>query len=307
MNRRSADGFSQRLAGFVAWALLAGVPSLVLGLMVSAVVVFSTGLEGVESASGRASVVPGVHPSPFLLGAVTRTFLMSWAAIPAGFLTAVYLVEYAPPGARLPRILRCLVHGLAEVPGVVFGMMVLGLWTGAVGVGLDPMAVGSTSNVWGRTGLSGVSWSLAMMALPVMVVSTERALRSVPQEWRLAAMALGATRLQIVMRVLLPNAWTGIAGGVVLTLGRALGGVAPLLFAGVVVETGKSLALGDHFMDRAHPIHLVGTRSPEQAAAQPLLAACFWVLFFMSISSNAATAVFRTGIHRIHRVGRDRP
>jgi phosphate transport system permease protein len=229
---------------------------------------------------------------------------MSLAAIPAGILTAVYLAEYAPSGARATRILRWLVHGLAGVPSVIFGFLGLGFWISVVGVGLDRMVGDSPAPVWGRPGLLWASLTLAMMTLPVLVVSTEQALRSVPQELRWAAMALGATRLQVLMRILLPNAWVGIASGVVLTVGRAFGEVVPLLLTGAVAETQRSLALDEPFVDLAHQVFVLGTRSPEHPSSRPLLLTCVWVLVFLSLLFHAAAAVFRSWILRAEQ---DRP
>jgi len=304
MNRRFPDRIFRRLTGAIAWTQFALVLSLVLGLLLAAVPVFLIGSDDQESGGFPALTHQGSRLSLFLLGTATRTLLMSLAAIPAGMLTAVYLAEYAPSGARAPRILRWLLQGLAGVPSVIFGLLGLGFWVGAVGGGLDRMAGDPTATVWGRPGLLWASLTLAMMALPVLVISTEQALRSVPQELRLAAMALGATRLQVVMRTTLPNAWPSIASGVILTVGRAFGEVAPLLFTGAVMETQRSLAADEPFMDLAHQVFILGTRSAENPSVHPLLLTCVWVLVFLSLSFHAAAAVVRS---RTLRAERDHP
>ena len=304
MNRGFPDWIFRRLTGVVAWALFASVLSLVLGLLLAPVPVFLSGWDGQEGGGPQALDHPGNRLSLLLLGTAIRTLLMSLAAIPAGILTAVYLAEYAPSGARATRILRWLVHGLAGVPSVIFGLLGLGFWISVVGVGLDRMVGDSAAPVWGRPGLLWASLTLAMMTLPVLVVSTEQALRSVPQELRWAAMALGATRLQVVMRILLPNAWVGIASGVVLTVGRAFGEVVPLLFTGAVAETQRSLALDEPFVDLAHQVFVLGTRSPEHPSSRPLLLTCVWVLVFFSLLFHAAAAFLRSWILRAEQ---DRP
>jgi phosphate transport system permease protein len=304
MNRRFPDWVFPRLTGAVAWTQFALVLSMILGLLLAAVPVFFIGLDDQESGGLPALTHRGSRLSLFLLGTATRTLLMSLAAIPAGILTAVYLAEYAPSGARATRILRWLVHGLAGVPSVIFGLLGLGFWISVVGVGLDRLAGDSAAPVWGRPGLLWASLTLAMMTLPVVVVSTEQALRSVPQQLRLAAMALGATRLQFVMQILLPNAWPSIASGVILTVGRAFGEVAPLLFTGAVMETQRSLAVDEPFMDLAHQVFVLGTRSAEHPSDRSLLLTCVWILVFLSLSFHAAAAVVRS---RTLRAERDRP
>ena len=119
MNRGFPDWIFRRLTGVVAWALFASVLSLVLGLLLAPVPVFLSGWDGQEGGGPQALDHPGKRLSLLLLGTAIRTLLMSVAAIPAGILTAVYLAEYAPSGARATRILRWLVHGLAGVPSVI--------------------------------------------------------------------------------------------------------------------------------------------------------------------------------------------
>lgn len=303
MNRGFPDWIFRRLTGVVAWALFALVLSLVLGLLLGPVPVFLSGWDGQEGGGPQALDHPGKRLSLLLLGTAIRTLLMSVAAIPAGILTAVYLAEYAPSGARAAD-LEMAASRTGRGAQCDFRSLGSGFWISVVGVGLDRMVGDSAAPVWGRPGLLWASLTLAMMTLPVLVVSTEQALRSVPQELRWAAMALGATRLQVLMRILLPNAWVGIASGVVLTVGRAFGEVVPLLLTGAVAETQRSLALDEPFVDLAHQVFVLGTRSPEHPSSRPLLLTCVWVLVFLSLLFHAAAAVFRSWILRAEQ---DRP
>jgi phosphate transport system permease protein len=211
-----------------------------------------------------------------------------------GILTAVYLAEYAPSGSRMARMLRWLVQVLAGVPSVIFGLFGLGFFVGVVGGGLDRWTGDLASPVWGRPALLWASLTMALMTLPVVVVATEEALRSVPRDLRVAAIALGATRLQVLLRILLPNALPGIATGVILAIGRASGEVVPLLFTGAAIATQGSLALNERFMDLAYQVFVLSTQSPDPLATRPLLLASVWALVFLSLLLNAGAAILRS-------------
>jgi phosphate transport system permease protein len=135
-------------------------------------------------------------------------------SVPLGVLAAVYLHEFARPGP-LVRLIRLALTNLAGVPSVVYGLF--GLAAFVVMLRFD-------------TSLLAGSCTLALLVLPVVVTATEEALRQVPHEFRAASLALGATRWQTVRRVVLPNALPGILTGVVLSLSRAAGETAPILF-----------------------------------------------------------------------------
>jgi len=294
MIQRISDWMFPRLTGAVAWALAGLVLSLILGISWMAWPHLSWAA-WVEP-GGRASnpLDPrSVCLAPLLIGTAARTFLMSLAVIPMGILTAVYLAEYAPSGSRMARTLRWLVQVLAGVPSVIFGLFGLGFFVGVVGGGLDRWNGDLASPVWGRPALLWASLTMALMTVPV-VVATEEALRSVPRDLRVAAIALGATRLQVLMRILLPNALPGIATGVILAIGRASGEVVPLLFTGAVVATQGSLALNERFMDLAYQVFVLSTQSPDPQASRPLLLTSVWALVFLSLLLNAGAAILRS-------------
>lgn len=285
------------LTGTAAWGLVAVMLSLILGgtLAVWSQLSEASLLGGRGTSSGPLDL-GGARLSALLVGTAARTLLMSLAVIPAGILTAVYLAEYAPAGARTPRILRRLIEVLAAVPSVIFGLFGLGFFVGVLGGGLDRWAGASISPVWGRPALLWASWTLALMTLPVVVVATEAALRSVPRDLRLAATALGATRLQVLVRVLLPHALPGMATGVILAIGRASGEVVPLLFTGATVATQGSLALNERFPDLAYQVFVWATQSPDPEASRPGLLVGVWVLVFLSLMLNVAAAILRSRV-----------
>jgi phosphate transport system permease protein len=135
-------------------------------------------------------------------------------SVPLGVLAAIYLSEYARPNA-LTRLIRLSIVNLAGVPSIVYGLFGFGVFVLLLR--------------FGASLLSG-SLTLALLVLPVIIVAAEEALRSVPQTFREASLALGATKWQTVRRVVLPNALSGIITGMVIAIGRAAGETAPILF-----------------------------------------------------------------------------
>jgi len=135
-------------------------------------------------------------------------------SVPLGVLAAIYLSEYAKPNA-LTRLIRLSIVNLAGVPSIVYGLFGFGVFVLLLR--------------FGASLLSG-SLTLALLVLPVIIVAAEEALRSVPQTFREASLALGATKWQTVRRVVLPNALSGIITGMVIAIGRAAGETAPILF-----------------------------------------------------------------------------
>ncbi|MFA5801034.1 MAG: phosphate ABC transporter permease PstA [Thermoleophilia bacterium] len=135
-------------------------------------------------------------------------------AVPVGTLAAVYLTEYATQG-RLTRAIRLAIANMAGVPSVVYGLFGLGLFVLLMQFG---------------TSLLSGSLTLGLLVLPVVITAAEEALLAVPQSFRQASLALGATRWQTIRRVVLPNAVPGIITGTVLAVGRAAGETAAIMF-----------------------------------------------------------------------------
>ncbi len=151
---------------------------------------------------------------PMILGTCARVMLMTLFVMPMGVITAVYLTEYAPPGSRITRILRGAVNNLAGVPSIVFGLFGLGFFISFVGGGLDNLFnADATAPHFRSPALIWASLTLAIMTMPVVIVATEESLRSIPQGLRSASLALGATKLQTITRVVLPQALPGILTG----------------------------------------------------------------------------------------------
>lgn len=164
--------------------------------------------------ASRTSTMAGLGPA--LLGSVMLILLVIALSVPLGVGTAVYLEEYAPDTA-FTRLVELNLNNLAGVPSVVYG--ILGLSVFVRGIGLGPVI------------LAG-ALTLSLLVVPVVVIAAREAIRAVPTTLRQAAFGLGATRSQVVGKVVLPNAIAGITTGVVLAVARALGETAPLLLVG---------------------------------------------------------------------------
>ncbi|MBC7173173.1 MAG: ABC transporter permease subunit, partial [Polyangiaceae bacterium] len=147
---------------------------------------------------------------PAIYGTVFMTLLMTIAGVPVGVATAVYLSEYASKRSRWAEVVRMAVHNLAGVPSIVFGLFGLGFFVLFIGATIDDVFYDSTTPIWGKPSILWASLTLAVLTLPVVIVTTEEALRTVPRELRDASLALGATKFQTVYKVVLPNARGGI-------------------------------------------------------------------------------------------------
>ena len=144
---------------------------------------------------------------------------------------------------------------LAGVPAIVFGLFGLGFFVQFGGGGMDGVLSGSGQVVWGQPNILWASLTMALLTLPVVIVSVEEAIRAVPRELREASLALGATKWQTIWKVVLPNAVTGILTGGILAVSRGAGEVAPILFTGAAYFLPRlPTSLSDQFMGSAASI-----------------------------------------------------
>jgi len=241
--------------------------------------------------------------APALVGTALVTLLMTVAGVPVGVATGIWLAEYAPRagrfGPRLAVLVRAAVANLAGVPSIVFGLFGLGFFVLFVGRGLDH-ALAEGAPVWGRPGLLWASLTLAVLTLPVVIVTTEEAIRAVPDSLREAALGVGATRLDTVFRVVLPRAAPGIWTGVVLAIGRGAGEVAPILFTGAanyLPELPNDPR--DMFMHLGYHVYALSTQSPDVDASRPTLFATVLVLLALAFLLNLVASVLRSRARRM--------
>ncbi|SEN20418.1 phosphate ABC transporter membrane protein 2, PhoT family [Stigmatella aurantiaca] len=235
---------------------------------------------------------------PALYGTAALTLLMTLAVMPVGVLTAVYLHEYASPDSRLARWVRVAIVNLAGVPSIVFGLFGLGFFIHFIGGGMD-RALGYQTMHWAQPSILWASLTLAVLTLPVVIVSTEEALRAVPLDHRTASLALGATQSQTLMRVVLPGALPGILTGAVLAVSRGAGEVAPILFTGAAYFLPDlPTSLNSQFMHLGYHTYVLATQSPDIEATRPLLYATVLVLLMLTFALNLVAVVIRTRTRR---------
>jgi phosphate transport system permease protein len=241
---------------------------------------------------------------PMVFGTSARVILMTILVLPAGVLTAIYLTEYARTSSILTRVIRGAVNNLAGVPSIVFGLFGAGFFVRFIGGNMDAAFYGSgAQTVWGKPALFWASATLAIMTLPVVIVATEESLRAIPQGLREASLALGATKLETIVKVVLPQAVPGILTGAILAISRAAGEVAPILFTGAayyMADLPKSLH--DQFMDLGYHVFILSTQSPNVDKTRPLLYATVLVLLGLTFLLNLAAILIRARVRRNMRL-----
>jgi len=187
---------------------------------------------------------------------------------------------------------------LAGVPSIVFGLFGLGFFVQFAGGGIDKLFYGG-AKVYGQPALIWAALTMAVLTLPVVIVATEEALSAVPRDVRLASAALGATKFQTIVRVVLPQAVPGILTGAILAISRGAGEVAPILFTGAAYFL-PSLphTFHDQFMQLGYHVYVLATQSPDVDATRPLLYATVLVLLALTFALNASAIVVRSRMRR---------
>ncbi|QTF92831.1 phosphate ABC transporter permease PstA [Halomonas sp. BM-2019] len=245
-----------------------------------------------------ANTAGGVWPAIF--GTVLMVLLMSVVVTPFGVLAAIYLNEVAHQG-RFTRLVRIAVRNLAGVPSIVYGVFGLGVFVYGIGGTLDEwfFADQLPSPTFGTGGLLWASLTLALLTLPVVIVATEEGLARVPDHQREGALALGATRMEMLTRVVLPMTAPAMLTGVILAIARAAGEVAPLMLVGVaklapqVPVDGEFpfLHLERKFMHLGYHIYDAAFHGGDVQAALPLVYATALLLVLVILVLNL-TAIF---------------
>lgn len=213
-----------------------------------------------------------------ILGSLFVVSVTALMAIPVGIAAAVYLEEFADRTKRLNRIIELNIQNLAAVPAILYGMLTLGVL--------------NISGLKNKNVVIGGSLALALLILPVIILTTREAMRAVPQEIRDGSLALGATEVQTVVKQTLPAAVPGIATGTILAISRAIGEAAPLLLLGALVfitYDPNTLLSGFTTM----PIQVFGWTSAPQEEFKALAAAASMLLLVILLSMNALAIYIR--------------
>lgn len=247
----------------------------------------------------------GIFPAIF--GTVMMVLIMTVAVMPFGVLAALYLREYAKKGP-LVRMVRISVNNLAGVPSIVFGVFGLGFFIYGIGGSIDRVFFQEAlpTPTFGTGGILWASLTLALLTLPVVIVSTEEGLAAVPQEIRHGSLALGANKIETLLKVVIPGAAPGILTGLILAIARATGEVAPLMITGVV-KLAPTLPidwrfpfvhLERKFMHLGFHIYDVGFQSPNVEAAKPMVYATTLLLIAIVIVLNLAAIKLRNYLRK---------
>jgi len=234
---------------------------------------------------------------PAIIGTVSLVMLMVLCGVPIGVLTAVYLQEYTRPGSRITRMIRIAINNLAGVPSIVFGLFGLGFFVGFVGRGIDSAFFPSNQPVWGQPAIIWAALTLALLTLPVVIISTEEALKAIPREVKDASYALGATKLQTILRIIIPQALPGIFTGSILAISRGAGEVAPIMFTGAAYYLPYlPHKLTDQFMELGYHVFVMATQSPDVDKTLPILYGTVLVLLLLTFLLNFTAIMIRSRI-----------
>ena len=226
------DGFRARLrhpfsllAFLLVWAAMlltvAILAFIVIHILVNGIPYLTPSLFEWEYTSDNCSVVFAIINTLYIVG------MALLIGVPIGIFAAIYLVEYAKRGNRVVRIIRLTTETLSGIPSIVYGLFGFIFFNNALG--------------WGYSMMSG-SFTVGIMILPLVIRSTEEALKSVPDSFREGSFGLGAGKLRTVFRVVLPSAIPGILAGIILAIGRVVGETAALIFtAGSITKVASGL------------------------------------------------------------------
>jgi phosphate transport system permease protein len=256
----------------------------------------------------EANTEGGIFPAIF--GTVMMTLIMAVIVTPFGVVAAIYLREYAKQGP-LTRVIRIAVNNLAGVPAIVYGVFGLGFFVYVLGGSLDRMFFpeAAPAPTFGTPGLLWASLTLAILTLPVVIVATEEGLARIPRAVREGSLALGATKVETLWRVVLPMASPAMMTGLILAVARAAGEVAPLMLVGVV-KLAPSLPLDGNYpylhldqkiMHLGFHIYDVGFQSPNVEAARPLVYATALLLVLVIVLLNFSAVYIRNHLREKYK------
>lgn len=275
----------QQWVGFASILLSASAVVFFLGVLVTDLVVKGFPILSKEflfSFPEKGMTKGGIFP--VLIGTLWVTLLTAVAAVPVGVATALYLHEYASD-TFLTRLVRSSIRNLAGVPSVIYGLFGVVLFVDALSMGTSLLASGLT---------------LGLLTLPVVVASSEEALRNVPSAYREASYALGATQWETIWHHVLPAAKRGISTGIILGLSRSAGETAPILFTGVTFyQRFLPTSVYDEFMAMPYHIFILSTQHHAIEQVRGIAYGTALVLLLMILTLNLAALMLRTRTARL--------
>lgn len=277
--------------------------AVIIIILILAVILFNIVFGGIGAISWTFLSHPPEHGMteggifPAIFGTVALVILMVIFGVPIGVLTAIYLQEYTHPDSKITRTIRIAINNLAGVPSIVFGLFGLGFFISFIGGGIDKAFFNTGQPVWGQPAIIWASLTLALLTLPVVIVSTEEALRTIPRELKEASYALGATKLQTIRRIILPQAMPGILTGAILAISRGAGEVAPIMFTGAAYYLPNlPTQLNNQFMELGYHVYVMATQSPDVEKTKPILYGTVLVLLVLTFLLNFTAILIRSKI-----------
>lgn len=267
--RHPGSGILALFTGIAAFLTFAVLLFLVGYILVKGIPYLTPSLFSMEYNSENVSLMPS------LINTFIMTVITLCIAAPIGIFAAVYLVEYAKKGNKLVKIIRITAETLSGIPSIVFGLFGMLFFVTALG--------------WGMSLMAGI-FTLVIMVLPLIMRTSEEALKAVPDSYREASFGLGAGKLRTIFTIVLPSAVPGILAGIILAIGRIIGETAALLYtSGTVAQipnlmgSGRTLALHMYVLS-SEGLHM------NQASATAVVILVF-VLIINWLSGKAARRI----------------
>jgi phosphate transport system permease protein len=290
-----AGALFMALTGLCAFVIIGAVAFIMLDIIIGGLP--HTTWKFLSASPEQGMTAGGIYPA--IIGTFLLVLIMSVVGVPVGTVTAIYLSEYVRTRSLFGRFIRFAVNTLAGIPAIVFGLFGLGFFIQFVGRGLDQAFLPPGELLWGKPSILWASLTMALLTLPVVIVSVEEAIRAVPRELREASLALGATKWETIHKIVLPNSITGIFTGAILAVSRGAGEVAPILFTGAAYFLPQPpKALSDQFMELGYHIYIMSTQSPDVDATRGIQYATTLVLLALTFALNFSAIFLRYRIRK---------
>lgn len=268
---------SFRLLGYSILALLVAILGFIIYNGMS-----SISWEFLSEAPQEGMTSGGIYPA--IVGTLYLVLGSILIAFPIGVMSAIYTVEYASRDGWVVRFVRIMTSNMASVPSIVFGLFGMALFVGYLGFG-DSILAGSCT--------------LGLLALPLVIRTTEEALRTVPETYRHGSYALGATKLQTIYRVVLPAAMPNILTGLILSIGRVSGETAPILFTAAAYFLPQlPESVFDQVMALPYHLYVIATSGTDLEATRPMAYGTALVLITIVLMMNAIASLIRYCVAR---------
>ncbi len=279
MNKKS----SERIAFFIFRLLGFSVLALLLALL-GFIVYNGIGVinwEFITTAPTEGMTAGGIYPA--IVGTLCLVAGSMIVAFPVGIMSAIYTQEYARDG-WLVRIIRIMTNNLAGIPSIVFGLFGMALFVNTLGFG-DSIVAGSLT--------------LGLLVLPLVIRTTEEALKAIPDTYRTGSYALGAGKLQTIFRVVLPAAFPDIITGLILSIGRVSGETAPILFTAAAYFLPKlPSSIFDQVMALPYHLYVIATSGTDLEASRPIAYGTALVLITIVLVMNLLATAIRSYISK---------